>query len=87
MLIGLRVSFLAVNKVRELNRVSDEEDGCVIADHVIIAFFSVKFQREAPWIPSNIWESFLSSHSRESCKHRSSLTNCIKEFSFSKSIG
>jgi hypothetical protein len=37
--VGLRVAFLGVNQVRELERISDEEHGSVVAHHVPVAFF------------------------------------------------
>jgi hypothetical protein len=71
------MSLLAVNKVREFKRVSDEEDRSVVTNHVVVALFGVKFQSESSWISSNIWGSFFSSNSREPSKSWSSLAYSI----------
>jgi arginine/ornithine N-succinyltransferase beta subunit len=66
MLVSLRMSLLAVNKIGELDGVFDEEDRSVISYHIVVSFFCVKFQSETSWISCNIWESFLSGNSRKS---------------------
>ena len=33
------VSLLCVDKVRELGRISEEEDGCVVCNHIPVALF------------------------------------------------
>jgi len=52
--VGLRVSFLAVNKVRELHRVLNEEDGGVVAYHVVVTFFSIELNSEASGISDGV---------------------------------
>lgn len=42
MQIGLWVSLLAVDKVRELDRILDKEDRGVVSNHVKISFFSIE---------------------------------------------
>ncbi len=77
--VGLGVTLLAVDKVGELDWVSDEEDGCVISDHVIDAIFCVEFDGESSWISIGICRSFLSSYSRETSEKRSLFANTLKE--------
>jgi len=55
--VGLRVAFLGVNQVRELDPISDEEHGSVVAHHVPVAFFRVEFEREASRISRRVCES------------------------------
>jgi len=73
------VSLLAVNEVRELNRVFDEEDGSVISDHVVISFFSVEFNGESSWISISVRGSFFSSYCGESNEEGSLLSNLVQE--------
>ncbi len=55
--VGLRVAFLGVNQVRELDPISDEEHGSVVAHHVPVTFFRVEFEREASRISRRVCES------------------------------
>lgn len=48
--VGLRVSLLGVDEVRELNRVSDEENWSIVSNHVVVAFFCVEFKCESSGI-------------------------------------
>ena len=49
-----RISLLRVNKVAELQRIADKEDRSVVANHVPVAFFGVKLQRETARIAGRI---------------------------------
>lgn len=57
MKIGLRVSLLGVNEVRELHGILDEEDGCVVANHVIVSFLSIEFNSESSRVSFSISSS------------------------------
>lgn len=83
MLVSLRVSLLAVNKIREFDRVSDEEDRSIVTNNIIVALFCVKFQSETSRIPSNIRETFLSSDCGEPQEAGSLLAYTVKELSLS----
>lgn len=61
--VGLRVSLLGVKEVRELNRILNEEYRCVIANHIIVAFFSVEFDGKTSRISNAIGRSGFSGHS------------------------
>lgn len=45
------IPLLGVNEGREENGVSDEEDGCVVAYQVPVAFFCVQLYGKSTWIP------------------------------------
>jgi hypothetical protein len=45
--IGRWITFLSVDEIRKLERVTDEEDGGIISDKVVVSLFSVEFDREA----------------------------------------
>ena len=52
--VGLGVSLLAVNKVRELDRVLNEEHWGVVADHVIISFLCVELNGKASGVSNSV---------------------------------
>ena len=61
MKIGLRVSLLGVNEVRELHGILDEEDGSVVANHVIVSFLSIEFNSESSRVSFSISSSSFTS--------------------------
>ena len=61
--VGLWVSLLAVNEIRELDWVLDKEDGGVVSNQVVITFFSVKLDCESSWISICVSRTFFSSNS------------------------
>jgi hypothetical protein len=75
--IGLRVSLLGVDEVGELDRVSDEENWSVVADHVIVAFFGVEFHCKSSRISLCISAALFTSDSGESREERCSLSNAF----------
>lgn len=52
--VGLGVTFLGMNEVRELDWVSNEKDRSVVPHEIPVAVFSVKFNSEATWIPLGV---------------------------------
>lgn len=82
--IALRVSLLGVDEIREFNRVSNEEHGGVVTNHIPIAFFSVKLDSETTRISFGISRSLFSSDSGESKENRSALANGIEELSLAE---
>ena len=52
-------AFLGVDEMLELQRVTHEEDGCVVSHHVVVAFGSVKLQGEAARITPGVGTSAL----------------------------
>ena len=49
----------------ELGRISQEEDGRVVEDPVVVALLSVELDSEATRVPRGVWGSLLSANSRE----------------------
>lgn len=52
--VCLGVLLLAVDEVRELHGVLDEEDGGVVSDHIVISFLRVEFNGESSWVSVSI---------------------------------
>ena len=52
--VGLGVSLLAVNKVGKLNGILDEENGGVVSNHIIVAFFSVELDGKSTRISGSV---------------------------------
>lgn len=77
--VGLRVSLLGVNEVREFDGVSNEEDGSVVTNHIPIAFFSVELDCETTRITFSISRTLFTTNGRESGEDGSSLTNSFED--------
>jgi len=60
--VSLRISLLAVNKIREFNWVFNKEDWSVVTNHVKVAFFCVKFESKSSRVSHYIGLSLLSSN-------------------------
>jgi hypothetical protein len=60
--ISLRIFLLAVNKIREFDWVFNKKDWGIVANHVKVAIFSVKFQGKPSRISHYIRRSLLSSN-------------------------
>jgi len=58
--VGKRVSLSAVDNVRELHGISDEEERCVIAYHILDALLCVKLNGESSRIPISVRETSFS---------------------------
>jgi len=80
--VGVWISFLGVNEIREFDWISDEENWSIVSNHIIISFFSVKFNSKTSWISFSISTSFFTSDSTESGEEWCSFANLIQEFSF-----
>jgi hypothetical protein len=52
--VSLRVALLRMNEVRKFNRIADEEDGRVIADQIIVAFFRIELHGKSTRIAHRI---------------------------------
>ncbi|MNQ94856.1 hypothetical protein D3C85_1103940 [compost metagenome] len=57
--VALRQTLLGVDKVREFERITDEEHRRVVADDVPVAFFGVELQRKTTWITLGISRTAL----------------------------
>lgn len=76
------ISLLGVNEIGELYGVSDEEDRCVIAYHVVVALFSVELNGESSRVSCRICRALLSSNSREPDNNISLFSNSVQESGF-----
>lgn len=79
--VGLRVSLLGVDEIRELNGVSNEEDWGVVANHIPVAFFSVELNGETSGISLGISRSLLTTDGGETSEDGGSLADGIEELS------
>jgi len=70
--MGLRVPLLCVNEVRELGRITDEEDGGVVEDPIPVTFFSSKLDGEAARVASGVGRARFTTDGRE--------TDCCADF-------
>ena len=60
------MSLSAVDHIRELNWISDEEEGSIVANYVIDALLSVKLDGKSTRISVSVREASLTEGSRES---------------------
>ena len=81
---GLRVPFLAVDEVRELDWVLDEKDRCVVTDHIIVALFRVVLEGETTRVTIAIVGTPLASHCREAQEDGCTLANGVHEGCFAE---
>lgn len=63
--VGGRVALLLVNKVRELGRVSQEEDGRVVGDEVPVAVVGAELDGKAPGVARQVVRAGLAADGRE----------------------
>ena len=63
--VGARVALHGMVEIRELERVAQEEDRRVVADHVPVAFLGVELDREAADIALGIGRAAFASHCGE----------------------
>jgi hypothetical protein len=78
--VGLGVSLLGVNEIREFGRVSDEENGGVVTNQIPVTFFSVELDGETSGISFGISRTLFTTNSGESSEDRSSLSNSVQKF-------
>jgi hypothetical protein len=76
--IGVGVSLLGMNEIGEFLGVSNEEDGGVVTDQVVVTFFSVELDGKTSGISFSISGTLFTTDSGESEEDRSSLTNGIE---------
>ena len=63
--VGLWVALLCVNEKRELRRVAEEEDGCVVVNPIPIALISIELDRETSRVTSSVWRTLLTTDGGE----------------------
>lgn len=72
-------SLLRVDKVGELDGILNEEDGSVIADHVVVTLLSVVLDREATGVTVAVVGTALTSDSREAEEDGGLLSNLVQK--------
>lgn len=77
--IGLGVSLLGVDEIGELNWVSDEEDGSVVSDHVVVALLRVELNCESSWVAFSIGAALFATDCGKSKEKRSSLADALEK--------
>lgn len=75
----LRVPLLRVNEVRELGRISDEEDRGVIEDPIPVTLICPELDSEASGITGSVCRSRLPSNSGETDSSADTLSDGGKE--------
>ena len=83
---GLRMSFLTVDEIWELNGIFNEKDGCVVSNHVVVAFLSVMLDGEATGVAIAVVGAALTSDGRETKEDRCSLANGVHEGGLAETI-
>jgi len=77
--MGLGVSLLGVDEMRELGRVANEEDRGIVENPVEIAFVGANLDSEAPGVTSSVCGARLTADSRETDGKTSPVANCFEE--------
>lgn len=77
--VGLGVTLLGVDEIRELRGVSDEEDWGVVASHIPVAFLGVELAGETSGISLSVGGTLLASDGGETKEHGGSLADGVKE--------
>ena len=77
--MGLRITLLGVDETREQNGITNEEDGCVVANQIPNAIIGVELHGEAARIASSISRTALTADSRETNSHWRALLDLLKD--------
>ena len=73
--VGLWVALLGVDEERELGRITDEEDRCVVENPIPVALLGIVLNRKASGVSSSIWRAFLTTDRGETSNAASFLAN------------
>ena len=71
-----------MDKIGELDGVSDEEDWSVVSNHVPVSFFSIELDGITSWVSGGICRSLFTSDSGESEKDGGGFSDFAEEFGF-----
>lgn len=77
--MGLRISLLGVDEVRELGWVAQEEDGRVVVHKVQVAFLGVQLDGETTGVSGSIGGARLTSDGRETSNQLGLLADGVQE--------
>ena len=75
----LRIALLGMNKVGELGRVAEEEDGCIVEYPVEIAFVSTNLDGKTTRIAGSVCRARLATDRGETDSSAGSVANFLKE--------
>ena len=81
--VSLWVSLSRVDNIRELNRILDKKEWCIVADEIDDSLFGVKLDSESSWVTIGVWKTFFSQCCRESYTNWCLFSLSIQEFSLS----
>ena len=77
--VGDRRRLVGVHKIRELDRVSDEEDRLVDADQIPIALIGIEFDGEPTRIARGLGRTPVAHHGRETNEDRRLLARLSEQ--------
>src|SRR5664279_1224511 len=72
--------FQGMNQIRELDGISDEEDGQVIAYNIVVALLGIELRGESPHVPYRVCRSSATGDSGEPDEDRRLLAWVLQEF-------
>ena len=70
-----------MDEIRELDWVLDEEDGCIVADHVVVSLLSIELERETSGVSGSVSGTLFSSDGREAEQGWCAFSNLVQESS------
>ena len=76
-----------MNEIRELHGIFNEKDGCVVSNHVVVAFLGIMLDGEATRVTIAVVGTTLTSDSREAKEDGCSLTNGVHEGGLAEAVG
>lgn len=77
--VGLRISLLGVDEVRELGRVPDEKDGGVVVDPVPVALLGPQLHSETTGVAGGIGRTALAADSAETGSSAGAVANLAED--------
>ena len=75
-----------MNEIRELHGIFNEKDGCVVSNHVVVAFLSVMLDGEATRVTIAVVGATLTSDSGEAKEDGCPLANSVHEGGLAETI-
>jgi hypothetical protein len=76
--VGLWVALLCVYEERELGRIAQEKDRCIVVYPVPIPLLSIEFDGETSRVTGSVWGTLLTTDCGEPSNGRSLLANAKK---------
>lgn len=77
--MGLRVPLLGVDEMRELGRVTDEEDGSVVEDPIPVTFLGPELDSKTARVTSSIGRAGFTADGGETSSNANLLANTLEE--------